>query len=633
MRKDFYISLFLSLVFSSLVYTQEKPDTTLIISAVSLTRNTNEPAPAPMDTFMLAAKNYNPVFVNSFSNTFLGNTGQAYLDNKFYARNASYPFLFAYPYQTYLSDPYKISHFNTRKPFTQISYLSSGSRETSEQVIKALHTQNVNPKLNIGILYDLIASRGIYLHQGVGSNRLSLFSSYKTKAYSLFASAHSNSIKTKENGGIVSIDNFIAHSAEELNYRMFLTDANSRLKNYSFFLTQKYVPSFAKKDSLATKKAENIAFQHTLKYNRYAKIYKDKIAAGDTLNFYRNNYYFANTSYDSAFYHELENRFDISFTFAKGSQELRAYLKHRVRSWSYNYPQPISRTPFPLYDTAIAFDYSRSYNDVSVGGQFSGSLTNWEYNTNAEIALSGYSGSDILLKAQFLRYFSEKQRRIELSGSISSLKPDFYLYNYSSSHFKWSNDFLNTDNIMLRFDYTGKKAFKLNFVLNYLTGYTYFDSLALPAQFGEQIVVPSLYTEKEFVLGPVHSNNKLLFQKPSNDIIHLPLLAYGNTSYYENRIFKGVLGFQIGFTFYYYMKYYPDAYMPAIGMFYWQNDRKSGNYPFVDGFLNINLKRTNLTFQYTNALAGIAGYDYFMAYRHPTFKSSFKFGLSWTFYD
>ena len=582
---------------------------------------------------MMDTKNYNPIFFNSFSNTFLGNTGQAYLDNKFYERNPIYPFLFAYPYQVYLADPYKISHFNVRKPYTKIGYLSSGSRETSEQVINAIHTQNINPKLNVGIQYDLIASRGIYLHQSIGSNRLSFFTSYKTKDYKLFASGHSNSIKAQENGGIVSIDNFLEHTAEELNYRMFLTNANSRLKNYSIFLTQKYIPSFLQKDTLANKKAENIAFQHTLKYNRYVKTYRDNIPAGDNLNFYRNNYYFSNESSDSAFYHELENRFDVSFAFAKGSQELRAYLKHNIHSWSYNYPQAISRSPIPVYDTAISLPYKRTYNDVSVGGQFSGSLTNWEYKTNAEIALSGYSGSDIRLKAHFLRYFSEKQRNISLSGSFSSLKPDFYMYNYGSSHFKWSNDFRNTDNIMLRFDYSGKKSFKLALVLNYLTGYVYFDSLAVPDQFSDQMVVPSLFAEKEFVWGPVHSINKLLVQKPSADIIHLPLVAYGNTSYYQNRLFKGVLGFQLGFSLYYYTKYYPDAYMPATGMFYWQNDRKSGNYPFMDAFLNINLKRTNLTFQYTNALSGIAGYDYFMAYRHPAFKPSFKFGLSWTFYD
>ncbi len=244
MLKYFHISLILFLVFASVSFSQKKPDTTLIISAVHLDRDTKEPLQAPLDTFMLSVENYNPVFRESFSATFLGNTGQAYQSNKFYDRQPVYPFLFAYPYQTYLSDPYKISHFNTRKPFTEIRYLSSGTRETSEQVLSALHTQNINPKINIGIDYDLIASKGMYLDQSIASNRLGLFASYNTQSYSLYGSAHANSIKAQESGGIVSIDNFLDHQAEELNYRMFLDNANSRLKNYTFFLTQKYIPVF-----------------------------------------------------------------------------------------------------------------------------------------------------------------------------------------------------------------------------------------------------------------------------------------------------------------------------------------------------------------------------------------------------
>ncbi len=312
---------------------------------------------------------------------------------------------------------------------------------------------------------------------------------------------------------------------------------------------------------------------------------------------------------------------------------MRAYLVHRFRTWSYLYPQPVSSTPAPVYDTIISLDYKKYYNDVSVGGQFSGQLANWEYKTHAEIALSGYAASDLLVEARFLRYFSKKKRNIALSGHLSSIKNDFFLNNYRSSHFVWSNSFNNTDNIMFRFDYSGKNNFTFTALLNYLTGLVYFDHLALPQQNKNQILIPSLFLKKEFLLGPVHSINKILFQKPSSDIVHLPLLAFGNTSFYENYIFKGVLGFQLGFSFYYYTKYYPDAYMPATGMFYLQSDRKSGNYPFLDPFLNISLKRTRLTFQYTNALAGMAGYDYFMAYRHPSFKPSFKFGLSWTFYD
>jgi hypothetical protein len=108
---------------------------------------------------------------------------------------------------------------------------------------------------------------------------------------------------------------------------------------------------------------------------------------------------------------------------------------------------------------------------------------------------------------------------------------------------------------------------------------------------------------------------------------------YGNTSYYENAFFKGVLKFQLGFDFYINSAYYADAWMPATGLFYRQNISKVGEYPFLDGFLNWKIKRTRFFIKYTNALAGIAGYNYFTTYGYPMNPGSLKFGLSWTFYD
>jgi hypothetical protein len=261
-----------------------------------------------------------------------------------------------------------------------------------------------------------------------------------------------------------------------------------------------------------------------------------------------------------------------------------------------------------------------------------GAIGNWAYETEAELYLSGYRQADVEINGMFKRFFTDKQRSISLSGKIASAKPDYFLMNYKSSHFQWNNNFKNIDNIRFRFDYEGKDNFSAAVVLNYYTGYVYFDNFAFPDQLSDQLVVPSVYLQKEFAWGPVHHLHKILWQKPSHDVIHLPDIAYGNTTWYQNQLF-GVLKFQIGFNFYYYTSYFLDAYMPSTGMFHRQSEVKSGDYPFVDAFLNWNLKRTRFTLQFTNALAGVAGYDHFMAYRHPVFGRTLRFGLSWTFYD
>jgi hypothetical protein len=74
--------------------------------------------------------------------------------------------------------------------------------------------------------------------------------------------------------------------------------------------------------------------------------------------------------------------------------------------------------------------------------------------------------------------------------------------------------------------------------------------------------------------------------------------------------------------------------MPATAMFYKQKKEEIGNYPFAKGFIDLKLKRTRFSIQYTNALAELLPTaNYFMAYAYPTFNSTFRFSLAWTFYD
>ncbi len=641
MRIKTIISIIVSVI-SVLSASAQKPqvvptmeaDSSIIIRQFMLNRDTRLPEKTDMDTFMLPFHNYNPAFDSSFSSTFLGNTGQAYQTNIFDRRPESLPFLFALPYQNYIYTPFNTPHFNTHKPFTELKYITSGSKDNSEQVLSALHTQNINEYANIGIIYDVIASKGVYLDQEVGNSRLNLFGSYEKDDYSLFASVNLNTIRNLENGGLVNINNFLQHSANELNYRMYLTDAKSRFKNQTVFVTQKLNLNKETTDSTRERKADQFVLQHTFTYERFFKTYTDAIPESDTLNFYRDNYYFTNEAYDSAFYQNLRNRVDLSMRFAGQSQELRVYIQHEYKSYSYIIPHPVSYSFDALVTDTVIGDINRSaYNDISVGGQFSGFIGNWAYKTNGYFYLSGYRQADVFAEGEFTRFLSRKTRKISLTGHISSLKPSYFLQNYGSSHFVWSNTFNHTDNIEANLKYDGKKSFSADVSLNYFTGYIYFNNQALPEQLNKEMLVASLSLYKGFNWGPVHHIHRIIVQKPTENIIHLPTVAYGNTTYYQNQVFKGALKFQVGFDFYYFLKYYADAFMPATGMFHNQNDSMIGEYPFINGFINWRIKRTRFTLQYTNALAGIAGYQYFMAYRYPNFNGSLKFGLAWTFYD
>lgn len=630
--KLLFFPLCLILVYGSL--SAQDTDTTWILRSSLISSETRKPFSSELDTSYQTILFYNPVFYHNLSNTFTGNAGNASISNFFPDQIHPHPFFFASPFISYLHTPYNTFHFNTKKPFTELKYISSGSRDNSEQILSALHTQNASQYTNIGLFYDLIASKGVYIDQNTGFNRLSLFGSYNKDQYSMYASANFNSLKAQENGGLSSMEAFLNQTGSVVNFDMALDDANSKFKYYSFFITQKISTPGISKDSLKIRQKQVFALQHSVNYNRGLKIYKDRIPVSVSPSFYRNNYYLIDQTYDSAAYHNIENRIDLNMSFAQGTQEMNAYLRHEFKAFRFLAPTPSSYLlNEQQIDTVVAELNKSNYNDISAGGYYRGILGNWDYKASGEVYLTGYRLGDINLNGVFTRYFSNKTRSISLTGEIASQKPDFFLVSYASGHFDWRKDLLNTDRIVAGMSYQGKDHFKTDFSLNYLTGLIYFDSLAIPAQFSDQLLVVCVAADKQFNWGPVHHRHRILLQQSTSDIVRIPQLSYGNTTWYEHYLFKKALHIMVGFRFYYHSRFKTLGWMPATGVFYNQDERYYGNYPYLDGFFNAKIKRTRFTIQYTNSLSGIAGYNYFLAHRYPAFGSSLKFGLAWTFYD
>ena len=73
--------------------------------------------------------------------------------------------------------------------------------------------------------------------------------------------------------------------------------------------------------------------------------------------------------------------------------------------------------------------------------------------------------------------------------------------------------------------------------------------------------------------------------------------------------------------------------MPATGRFFRQDESNTGNYPFVNVFLNFKVKRTRVFIMFDHVNAGFMGYNYDMIPYYPMNIRMFRYGLAWTFYD
>jgi len=646
MSGKIYISLAL-INLSLTLFAQEEsssdaqPDTSVIIKAFRLNPLTRQADTVVFDTTMQEFYVYNHIYKNSFSNSFLGNNGQAYQSNDFLIRNTYSPFVFEKPFLAYLHSPFSINHFNTRKPFTRVEYVTFGSRDISEQVIGAIHSQNFNEYTNFGLKYDLVASRGIYLNQGTKANRFTFFGSYDKDAYSIYGSISLNKLSQEENGGLIDIPQFEEHiAADAIAYRMYLEDAGSKLKKNVFFITQTLDIQENIKGADSLKMQSNVTpfhVNHTLSLTRFVKTYDDVIPFPGELNFYTNNYYQINEARDSAYSTILENSFQISGDKYKFLPGFIAGIKHQYQTFGYRFPSYTHYMRDTIQvDTIMAADRSTNYHNIAIYASILDvEMDRFKYLATIEYYLTGFRQNDLMTDITFRYSTSNNKSEIIAGASLQITEPDFFLKRYNSSHFQWDNDLFKISNTGAKIAFSrNNKMFYLQAGLNILGNYVYLDTLALPALSAKSIILASLHLEKKFSWKGFNMINKLMIQSTNpEDIINVPLVAFGNTTYYENAFFKKVLKVQLGFDFYYHTTCYADAFMPATGMFFRQEDRKIGDFPFLDAFLNWKIKRTRFFLKYTNTLAGITGYNYFTAYGYPMNERGLRFGLSWTFYD
>ena len=118
----------------------------------------------------------------------------------------------------------------------------------------------------------------------------------------------------------------------------------------------------------------------------------------------------------------------------------------------------------------------------------------------------------------------------------------------------------------------------------------------------------------------------------NNEIIPLPDFSANMRYYIQFELVKDVLTTQIGADITYNTEFYAQAYNPSTGMFHNQNDRKIGNYPYIDAFVNLQWKRASIFVKYINAAEGWPSSDYFSAHNYIRSQTNIKFGIHWPFY-
>ncbi len=571
----------------------------------------------------------------------LGNYGLPWVETDFFDRPVG-PERFIYRHlRYYMHYDGNKRYIDTQVPFTELKWTYGGERGQAEQTLGVRHSQNVNPFLNVGLDLDIIYSLGQYSYQKSDDRAFTLHSSYTGKPYQAFASWSINSLKMNENGGVSDPGALDEFDTGDVPVNLGgLNEAQNTIKNMNFQLIQKYTlgkgSSEAVADSLKNNERDGLSgtFSHILEYEKGSRFYVDDNPGS---GFYDSIYINDNVSFDSLYTRVMKNT--LRFDFSTGES---ARFQLGIGLGLVN-EQNVFFQIMPTHEEEITADslrWARGSNAV-LGTLFGKIGAKLGWHADGKLYLSGLRSGDFELKGRINKSFNEGDKRSELGlrGSIHNNGPAWWMNNWGSNHFEWENDY-NKElriNIGGSFDYPGIE-FKAGLDYALLNNMLYFNSQAMPAQHDAAVSVISGRVDKNFSFWKFRFDNSLLFQKSSKvNVLDLPLVSARTAFYFDHEFYfaitDGRLQTQLGFEAEYNTSYYSYAYMPATGVFYNQREMKTGNYPLINVFANIKLKRTRIFVAFDHVNHGLMGYDYFASPYYPISIRMFKYGLAWTFYN
>jgi len=584
-----------------------------------------------LDTLHDYSHIFHPIYKKALTVTYVGNYGTPAIDNDFFNRKYTTSYFFAQSREAYMLTPQKVDFYNTTTPYTRLDYSQSENKsKNNETRFNVIHSQNITPFWNFTFRTNQEKSDGQYTSQESKNNFVALYSSYNRQNINVYGGVISNTIKNGENGGLKS-DSSIYNGQDAEFWNMRLDESGSQFGVTSYFANGEY--QFGKYENTSDTTETFmplLGFIYSMQYDRNKQEFMDEEDVEN--DFWENTYYPEDYTKDSIRFNRITNVFqlkqyenaDKKYSFGK-----RAFLGHELNRGSM---------PGVQYNDTTHIRTDIKYSNIFVGGGiFRQTGKFWNWNFDGKFYLTGRNSGQFELNGDISKPFEfggDSTASLNFTGSIENKVADYFQENFRSNHFQWTNRFDMEQRMTIGGNF---RMLQRNFLIgakySIINNYIYNDTQGIPNQTGDEILVLSAYLDKDFQYRRLHFRTRVLWQKASNEeYIHLPDLSSFISTFYQFTISK-VMFTQIGADVRYNTKYYADAYEPSTGLFYLQNDSKYGNYPYIDVYANLRLKRTRVFFKFMNIGTNFLNGVYMTTPHYPMNRATFRLGVSWAFYD
>ena len=619
--------------------------------------------PATIDTLLYNYGQRSVPSAQSLAWASTGNLGASGINAIYFDRPATSDFFFRDAIASWLPMQGNHRFYNTRIPMTLLSYNTGGGSETKQDRLQGVFSGNVNRQLQVGAMVDYIYSKGSYANEAVKNMMWGLSSSYMGDRYEMQTFFNHYNGLIQQNGGITD-DLYITDPAElqggqsSIDSKTIptnLTSARTRMKGQEFYMNHRYKLGFYREiepDSLmlaeAAESGDSIVYEEFVPVTSFIWTfdYSDashtffNLSGEEGMEFWPNHYMTTGATENPTRYLSLRNTLGIDLIegfnkYAKAG--LSAYVTHELRRYFQaadtipisGADRPEALTPYPL-DQRLA--RRASENLLWVGAQLikhQGRILRYE--ATAKIGVAGRAAGELDINGKIDTRFRLLGDTVSLSayGRFANLAAPFLLENYTSNYFIWHNEFGKTRRMrfggILNIPHTNTN---INVGFENIQNMLYFNDLSMPTQHGGSVQVLSASLQQNFRLGILNWNNRITYQTSSEQsVLPLPKLAIYSNLFLRFKVAK-VLHVDFGIDCDFYTKYHAPGFQPATMSFYNQQAVKVGNYPFMNLYMNMKLKRARFYVMMSHINQGMTGKNYFALPHYPMNPRRFQMGVS-----
>jgi len=579
----------------------------------------------PIDTSLTYFQQYDQLTHHNKLYSTLSNIGMA-AKNQVFAPTLPLGYnLHIESFKNYLLTNRDVRYFLQYQPYTEIFYIMGSKKEQNLQVT---FSREIVKNFTFGLHFELNNSPGPYKNNKSNDTRVYFTGQYQTnnKRYGILANYLHNKLELQENGGI-SADSLFEQNLEPDRrvIPVYLQNATNLVKKSGFYVEQYFnlLQPEHKTDS-THRKIDLGSLTYAFQYERNQFIYED---ADTAFNFYIGHQAILDSAstFDSIYQMKMSNTIKwSSLGYYDKADDKHFYLFFGL---THNH---ITQT--------FAYDsIDRNYNQIiSFGGMGINIGRSFYLNVDAQLVAGDYNGGDYQLKGELNQFLGRKEKnagRLTASLSLISKTPYWYFIEYNSNYYRWKNDFKKENYTILDAEYTFRNI-SAGGRFYTMVNYTYFNDSMQPTQIEKGETLMQLFVEGSIPWKSVGVNTRLVYQETSQpNVWRVPKLTGTMDLYFMHTIFKKAATIKTGFQITYFTAYYADAYMPALRTFYIQNDKKIGDYVYIDYYLTLVVKRARLFFKAAHVNGYFGDYRYYSAPNYPTRDARFYFGVNWRFHD